>query len=1544
MFLASRNGWVVVKLGDYSVVWRFLLFVYPWGIILPRWKHNNDEDLPAAGELDPVNSIGTGIGSFFLGIGSVVGMQWFARAARIVHMGVRMRYVCWLVLAVCSAATAGIELPNISVYVEDSPVAKDLIDQASRLRHENRLSDAVGVYRQVLEQYPRKLTETENGLHTDMAGWVRRVVISDEDLLTSYRRVFNSEADRELEEITSPIFDEQGLERVLEMYWLCPAGLEAGLRLAGIYLERGDIALAGSVLEELEGHPDLSERKNLWHRLQAAVGVFGEDLDRYEKHLATLLSLGETDAAAEVNWWADQLERPVVAELFNSFSVLPAVMIPDPLGVPLWEKVLTKKDDQTVQAVTRKRGRVRIRGRVTVRTNKRAGVTYSPVVPVAKLDRLYVAGVGSVYALDRSSGRELWSFRGDTNADRTEAGEGRVIGRTLFGARGTVDQRAVLVSDGRVFSVLGVPVTARPGMRQDVEGTTLACLDRHDGHLLWRVRVGNLDPTLGTAQFYGTPVEGLDGVHVLVLRTERSGFRDAYVVTVDAITGRLKWRRHLFSVAVGRSRIQGLVGMTSERGRLYIADGFGDVACLDSRRGRMLWLSIASDQREDDRLVETPGGTAFDNLVARPVLVEAGLVVALRDQSGGGAVLLDPVSGRVVQWLDDEVWKDASYITDAPGGLLVVGPTIKLVDGKSLQSRWATDLSTAGIGRSVDPSPRGLAAVTQDRVLVPLSTQLVVLDLADGQPVGQYQVLETGNVLALPGQVVIAGSRSVNSYLSWEQAYDQLAQQIRNDPDDPEPGLALAHVSLAARKHNAVIEGVDRAIEALALRTLMVDKAGQAPGNGELAGQVQQNVFTQMLGLVDPEKAPSKELRRQIFDRLALVTAGPADEVAYHLAYGSFLVELGEAEQAVDHYQAVLQDRVLASQMYHHESGRRQAGLEAKSRLVKLVEDKGPRVYAKYESQAAQRLVELTSRPGAGDVAALIELSRRYSLSRSAPAAIYAAAQMLVQQGDRLAAIGQLRRAYRQTQEVALVQRIVGMMVSLYEETGQPRRALRWLQRVRRDHPSLMPLRDGRPVSFDQLATQLLGQPSANRGLPRVPQPLGTPFVLHERLLVPTAQKRELWPRDVVITVADGTLRMRGGPGLKVRWETAVEKEHLQLLALTENQALLWEPRNRVLRAFDANTGKPLWPALDVEAVFTAMKQRAGDVEAGEVRFEKPEADGVNQGDDGLFPNGGLFADDGSGEHAGDEPEPMLVTSNELYICVADATGRVVCIDRHSGEVAWRLAASFEDLVLVEMDDDVVVLAGRERQAESDQDEDGVLVLDAVTGEALFPMIMDDGEVQWAGLSGEGLLLYATDKQLVAYDLRSGQAEWGLDLGDMGISGRGWVSHDMALIEVRQFNGTLLMVNPMTGQRIDQISNLFQETARRLTVEKSDEGWCMFTPHGAVAFEAEGHRRWRSAVYQEAEDNILLGLVGEQSVVLVGGEQGVVLAKRDIPKQDILTFKHTLYLLDRTSGILVEQQKLEVSGEPIDPDRAVLLDGLVVLSTASTTMAIPKSP
>ena len=297
-------------------------------------------------------------------------------------------------------------------------------------------------------------------------------------------------------------------------------------------------------------------------------------------------------------------------------------------------------------------------------------MTYSPVVPVAKLDRLYVAGVDSVYALDRSSGRELWAFRDDPHTGQTEAGEGRVIGRTLFGARGTVDQRAVLVANGRVFSVLGTPVTVRPGMRKGVEGTTLVCLDRHDGRLLWRVRVGDLDPTLGTAQFYGTPVAGLDGVHVLVLRTERSGFRDAYLVTIDTVTGRLKWRRHLFSVAVGRSRIQGLVGMTAKAGRLYIADGFGDVACLDSRRGRMLWLSIASDQREDDQPVEAQRGiSSYDNLVARPVLVEAGLVVALRDQSGGGAVLLDPGSGRVVQWLDNEVWKDASYITGAPGGV-----------------------------------------------------------------------------------------------------------------------------------------------------------------------------------------------------------------------------------------------------------------------------------------------------------------------------------------------------------------------------------------------------------------------------------------------------------------------------------------------------------------------------------------------------------------------------------------------------------------------------------------------------------------------------------------------------------------------------------------------------------------------------------------------------------------------------------------------------------------------------------------------------------
>ena len=1454
-------------------------------------------------------------------------------------MGILCNRYQWVVCLLVSSVTAvAVELPGISVYVENSPVAQDLIEQASRLKHEGRTADAISIYQQVIEQYPRKLINIENGIHTDIAGWIRKIILSDTPLLTSYRSLQSGTANRKLAEALSLDTREKALEHVLASYWLCPAGLQAGLYLTGIYLERGEIHIARSILKELHGHPDLKTQANLWHQLHAAVGAFGKEPARYESHLKALQQLGQIDTAQKLDSWVQQLDQPLTTKSYDSFSVLPKVKIPDTLGVPLWEKLIAKNNDQALHPVQRHHRR-----RVRLRTRTRLTTRYASVVPVASEDRLYFANTDSVHALDQSSGREIWSFRTDTSDHLAKLENHRIIGRTLFGSGQTTDQRAVLVSNHYVVSVLGMPTTVRPGLRQGGEGTSLVCLNRHNGQPIWHVGVGDLDPTLGTAQFYGTPMAGIDGIHVLALRTERSGFRDVYILTINATTGTLKWRRHLFSVAAGRSGLQGLVGMTRENSRLFVADGFGNVACLDSRRGRIWWLSITSNQQNNTATnKQTARVSALNGLATKPLLVEAGLIIDLRNKLGG-AILLDPLSGRIRNQLNDDYWKQAWYITKTPGGILLVGPTIQMLDGNSLEVRWEKSFDSSGISTSPNQLLQGLVSVTTDRVLIPIHRGVAILDIANGRVIDRHQVIESGNLLALPGQIVIAGIEAVRSYLSWDQAYEQLTKQIRAHPDDPEPGLALAHVSLAANKHDGVIEGIDCAIEALALQNLITQKLdSDITGTSQLRQQAQRNVFTQLLGLINPDNTPSKHLRHQIFNRLALVTTNPADEVAYHLTYGTFLVTSGEIENAVDHYQSILQNPLLASEMHHHESGRRQAGLEAKSRLEKLVEENGSRIYAKYESEAAAKLVELTHH-SPQDVSKLIELSKQYALSRSAPVATYTAAEILTKEGHHLAAIGHLRRAYRQAKDASLIQRITGLMTSIYEKTGQPHRALRWLERVQHDHPNLMPLRQGRPISMNQLTALLAGQTEINRGLPHIPQPMGKAFILPEKLLTPIAQDRGAWPRDRILTLASGVIRLREKAHLNARWEYPIQSDKLQLLSFTETQVLLWNPTDGLLTALDSS-GKLAWPQVDVALLLEEINQTpqppGGSPPRADTAAVKPEArkNRANMAEVQFLKkqaaNANAIVNAEGGDHNRTlprQPSSISIASNELYICAVDNEGNIVCIDRHTGTVAWRWATFFEHLTTIKIDDDVVVLAGQKR-AHTGLDHDGVLVLDTVTGESLFPLIEEEHEVQWIGLTGEGLLLYSTDQQLVAYDLRNGQTKWGLELGEMDLSGRGWASHDLILLETGRFNGTLLALNPLTGQIDEQITNLFPHTSRRLTLEKSNDNWYVLTPAQAVALDPRGNPRWYSAIYQEPNSELILELIGQQSVVLI---------KQQTTEQG--ESKHTLYVLNREHGTLIEQHDLGPIAEPIDPNRAVVLEDLLILSTASITIAIPPN-
>ena len=158
--------------------------------------------------------------------------------------------------------------------------------------------------------------------------------------------------------------------------------------------------------------------------------------------------------------------------------------------------------------------------------------------------------------------------------------------------------------------------------------------------------------------------------------------------------------------------------------------------------------------------------------------------------------------------------------------------------------------------------------------------------------------------------------------------------------------------------------------------------------------------------------------------------------------------------------------------------------------------------------------------------------------------------------------------------------------------------------------------------------------------------------------MVPSKQRRDLWPRHVVVTRNDGVISLRGGPALERRWGVDVQTESVELLAVTDDQVLLWLDQQGALLALDTGTGEQAWPRRDVRAVLEGMGGGGQQL----LDTAVPREAGVGQGK--IVLNGRvvvLGADEMRSESG------LRVAVNEMVVCVADGEGRVVCIDRRSG-------------------------------------------------------------------------------------------------------------------------------------------------------------------------------------------------------------------------------------------------------------------------------------
>ena len=649
-----------------------------------------------------------------------------------------------------------------------------------------------------------------------------------------------------------------------------------------------------------------------------------------------------------------------------------------------------------------------------------------------------------------------------------------------------------------------------------------------------------------------------------------------------------------------------------------------------------------------------------------------------------------------------------------------------------------------------------------------------------------------------------------------------------------------------------------------------------------------------------------RDLRRSVFDPLAAAAVG-RDVAVYRLALGRFHAEDHRPDDAVDQYQAILADPRLSRERVRLASGVHQAGLEARARLKSLVEAHGPGIYAEYDALAAQRMTELTA---GAPASAFVELAEQFPLASAAPAARAAAGESLMRQGRTSQAAVQLNLAYVRARDMKLLQSIVGQLAELHERAGRTGRARRWLSRARRDHGDLRPVRNGEPVSIDRWIDELAdGLPHGGGDrLPVMKLPLGKPYVFPGRLLTPRAQPPGAPSRDTIVTAIGEVVQLRAGASLKVRWSAQVDGADVQLLSLTDEQVLLWSERAASLTALDAGSGQLVWRRAEL---FATVERAPG----------------------GLVPAPGALAPVAQSASPG-----VMVAVGEVVVCVADAAGSVVGLDRHSGDVLWQYDCGVASLTHVVVDEATVALAGATSQIGK------VIVLDALTGGLEFPPLQEEVAVGWLGFADMGQLVYATASDVVAVDTADGDMLWRLPIQTKRLSGVGAAGAGHVLLH--DASGSLMLIDADAGRLVHRIEvpGVRQRAGYGLQLRLTDRQWLLLTHRRAQAWRYDGRLLWRDAI--SASKSALLRQLTADDVVAIAA-QVVRAAPVGVNARPNLRAavrpSYRLFVLDRRGGAIRDECDLPTEGRPLDALAGVCLDHHFVLSTFDTTIVVPDA-
>ncbi len=1370
-----------------------------------------------------------------------------------------------------------------AVYLDDSTRAAETLAQLDQLIRVGSLPEAARTLQSLLETDGDRLiaSPADDNLFRPVRGAVHEAMLARPALLESY-----SEAQ---EPTSRAALDAGDHEAVYRDRFLTPSGFEAALRVAQQRLEDARFHSAHRVLIELESHPAFAARVADAAPLAATIA----------RYAATPASIETARRWAERAGLPEPETAPAEAPPTLGARDRAALPTDPPEGPPptLDGIVPTPLSTATLPIATPWAGQ-------SPRTANRPANWALPAI----LDDLTIINDGdAVTAYDRFTLRPRWQFPPAPEAAADQ------IGRDADRSRG----RTRLIEDPSTVTVHGDLILAPMGnvINGRREGSPLiACLRRATGAPVWRVRADTLHPDLAEASVRGPVVVHADTALVMLRRNERSRRTiSTAIAALDLRTGALRWHRFLGAVGAlpYQQQTRSPQAIAVIEGLALAVDEIGIIAAVEAADGSPRWIRRA--------IALAPENQTRPWSVHTPVAAGAG-AAALVSPDRTQLLRADLASGTIESSRGSPAGSDAIY-------LLAMPDAIAAVDALGVSFFDPLDLTRAARPRVDAPAAHapfiGRAVASAGAVYAPVESGVLAID-TDAGTANLIPLDHAGNIDIAEGQLLAADDTRLRSYLAWETASAILQRRADAEPDNPEHPVSFAELAYRAGKPDFIVPAIDDAIAAIA-------RAGVA----DAARRTGARLFESVLEMVarahgEPGEDVAVPLPRAVtaalVERLDRLADTPEQRVAQLLAQGRDFERTEQPVRAIETYQAVLADELLASTPW---KGRRlnvRAEIEATRRILAVAAESGPAVYQRFAAEAESELAAATSGLLAPDQ--LASLARRYPLANAAIRArlLEAASRAAIETarddassardaliaGNSAVELTRRQRAAGIPVPPELIGEAFGRQIGALADANRIEEAAALLAEFTENHEGLA-LRDAQgPIDADTLFDTITQRLAARRTGPRLgPEVLeeDEPQLIQGYALRPLARPE---PRGVARARYDGTLIVarQGGSlawyapdetgALTPVWSRSIDRDPVLLRSDEVSAWLYWpDQTGGWLERTDLADGKPMWTSRAWPDLIQGVAYPGGEDRSND-----------------------RFADPIRGRVRGDE---ILIATGARTVCFIERAGRAVALDAATGRELWARALPVAQIHDADLAAGVLAVGGSALNDRGALDP-ALVTLDPRTGETVHSDDRLASPPRWVRVSEGAEVIAGLNDRIISVAPFDARLNWEISDEPLADTRDAWLNGSELLI--RDETDDLWIIDTRSGRLApDPLETRGRiTTTDRVVVRRTPSRLILAAGDGVCLFDNSGALAGLDAFAQPAR--LLPAVVGENAIAVLKVERG---------RFGIGGTRFTVNTLSLDSARLTHDATIRLFGDPTDMQA---IDGRLLINAGDLTAVV----